>query len=178
MKKKALMFGALLMFGMTQGFFAQELEAVEQPEAVDEEVVKPVADARIKAALDRQQIDYEIDEDGDFRVIFTTDDDGDRTQLVFVNSNVEKYGEKLEIREIWSLGYRNDGSVPPALVKKAAKMSRDYVVGAWEVIGDNRLALVAKVPANLDDDTLLGTIGSIGRKADAFEKDTLGTDDL
>ncbi|MBO4620257.1 MAG: hypothetical protein J5654_09120 [Victivallales bacterium] len=172
MKKVALMFGALLMFGMTQGFFAQELEAVE------EEVVKPVADARIKAALDRQKIDYEIDDDGDFRVIFTTDDDGDRTQLVFVNSNVEKYGEKLEIREIWSLGYKNDGAVPPALVKKAAKMSRDYIVGAWEVIGDNRLALVAKVPANLDDDTLLGTIGSVGRKADAFEKDTQGTDDL
>ena len=172
MKKVALLFGVLLMFGSVQGLFAQEAELVV------EEVVKPVADARIKAALDRQDIKYEIDDDGDFRIIFPTDDDGDRTQLVFVNSNVEKYGDKLEIREIWSLGYKNDGSVPPALVKKAAKMSRDYIVGAWEVVGDNRLAIVAKVPANLDDDTLLGTIGSVGRKADAFEKDTLGTDDL
>lgn len=172
MKKFALMFGVLLTFGFVQSIFAQDAELVV------EEEVKPVADVRISAALDRQEVKYEIDEDGDFRIIFPTDDDGDRTQLVFVNSNVEKYGDKLEIREIWSLGYKNDGSVPPALVKKAAKMSRDYIVGAWEVIGDNRLALVAKVPANLDDDALVGTIGSIGKKADAFEKDTQGTDDL
>lgn len=174
MKKFSFALLALLMFGLVQGFVAQELEAVEDDAAEE----KPVVDERIKAALERLDIDFEVDSDGDFRIIIPTDDDGNRTQLVFVNSTTEKIDDKLEIREIWAVGYRNDDSVPPALVKKAAKLSRDYIIGAWEVSGENRLALVAKVPAVLEDDILRITIGAVGYKADAFEKDTLGTDDL
>lgn len=172
MKRIVLMFGVLLMSVCMQGAFAQDMELVV------EEEVDPVADTRISAALDRQGMKYEIDEDGDFRIVFPTDDDGDRTQLVIVNSNTEKIGDKLEIREIWSLGYLNDSSVPSALVKKAAKLSQNYIIGAWEVIGENRLAFVAKVPAVMEDDLLRIAIVNVAQKADAFEKDTLGTDEL
>ncbi|MBP5300353.1 MAG: hypothetical protein J6Y80_03010 [Victivallales bacterium] len=170
MKKSSLAIVALLMFTMTMGFFAQEAVVADEPEAK-----KPEADARIAAALDRMEVKYEVDEDGDYRIIIPCDDD--RSQLVFVNSNIENYGE-FEIREVWSIGYRHENSVPPAIVKKAAKLSGDYIVGAWEMVGDEKLAMVAKVPANLADDTLIGTIVAVGRRADKFEMDTLGTDDL
>ena len=103
MKKLASALGVLMLFGLVLGLAAQEA-AVVQEEGVEEEVVAaPTADARIKAALDRKNVDYEIDDDGDFRIIFPTDDDGNRTQLVFVNSAVEKYGDKLEIRAYCNL---------------------------------------------------------------------------
>ena len=170
MKKSSFAIVALLMFALTMGFFAQEVVIADETEAKQPEV-----DARIAAALDRKEVKYEIDEDGDFRIISPCDDD--RTQLIFVRSNIEKYGE-FEIREIWSIGYSHENSVPPAIVKKAAKLSGDYIVGAWEMAGDAKLAMVAKVPANLSDDTLIGTIVAVGRRADKFEMDTLGTDDL
>ena len=179
MRTIAFALGAVLMAALLQGVFAQELEVTEA-EPVETEVVKPVADARVAAALKRLEIEYEVDEDGDYRIIVPCDAEGTRTQLVFVNSDVEKFGDAMEIREVWSVGYKNDAGVPLPLLKKAAKKSRDYKVGAWELAGskDNRLMLVAKVPANLADDPLFGTIASVGKNADDFEMDTLGTDEL
>ena len=172
MKRIVLMLGVLLMSAFMQGTLAQDMELV-----VEEEVT-PVADERIKATLERLKIDFEEDEDCDYRIIVPIDSDGERTQLVFVNSNTEKFGGKLEIREIWSVGYKNDGSVPPALVQKAAKLSQNYIIGAWEVIGENRLAIVMKVPAVMEDELLRIAIVSVAQKADALEKDALGTDEL
>ncbi|MBQ4480589.1 MAG: hypothetical protein II943_08120 [Victivallales bacterium] len=143
-------------------------------------VVAAEADPRISVALKRNDIKFDIDEDGDYQIIFETDEDSGRSQLIFVNSSVEKYGS-LEIREIWSFGYRvPDGStVPASVIKKAVISSNDYIIGSWELLKSERsLIYCAKMPANLDDDTLIKTIISVGNRADEFEKETLGTDDL
>ena len=182
MKKFAFALSAVLLASALTGAFAQELEVTEsvESEVVVPEAAKPVADARVAAALKRLEVEFEVDEDGDYRIIVPCDAEGTRTQLVFVNSDVEKFGDAMEIREVWSVGYKNDAGVPLPLIKKAAKKSRDYKIGAWELGGskENRLMLVAKIPANLADDPLFGTIASVGRNADDFEMDTLGTDEL
>ena len=143
-------------------------------------VIAEEADPRISVALKRNDIKFDIDEDGDYQIIFETDEDTGRTQLVIVNSTVEKYGS-LEIREIWSFGYRvSEGStVPASVIKKAAITSNDYIIGSWELLKSERsLIYCAKMPANLDDETLIKTIISVGHRADEFEKENLGTDDL
>jgi hypothetical protein len=52
--------------------------------------------------LDKLGYTYEVDEDGDYRMVF--DVEGDRTQMVYVRSAVEDFGSH-NIREIWSPAY-------------------------------------------------------------------------
>jgi hypothetical protein len=56
-------------------------------------------DQRVEKALKKLGLKYTVDKDGDFKLIFTTE--GDRTQVVFINSGTETL-RKMEIREIWS----------------------------------------------------------------------------
>ncbi|MBR6471699.1 MAG: hypothetical protein IKS83_07865 [Victivallales bacterium] len=163
MKKLALFLGVCMLFGLTGSLFAEE------------------ADPRIEYQLKRMDVQYEINDSGAFRIIFDTsdDDEDERTQLVIVGSVTESIGA-LEVREIWSCGYRvpEGEAVSASVIKKAAMESNQYIIGAWELINDEMLIFCAKVPANLDDDTLRSIIVSVGRQADKFEQATLGTDDL
>ena len=61
------------------------------------------ADLRVQSALDDAGLKYTIDDDGDFRLLFGQEDD--RSQLVWINSNTEEYGN-MELREVWGIGYR------------------------------------------------------------------------
>jgi hypothetical protein len=44
-------------------------------------------DQRVEKALKKLGLKYTVDKDGDFKLIFTTQ--GDRTQVVFINSGTE-----------------------------------------------------------------------------------------
>src|SRR5207342_782892 len=61
-----------------------------------------VPDKIVKAQLDSKSLKYEVDKDGDFKVVYQTT--GGRTQLAYVRSTTNSYGS-LKIREIWSPGY-------------------------------------------------------------------------
>ena len=63
-----------------------------------------------RAALDAKGISYTVDSDGDYKIVLGTNDD--RTQLAFVRSSTNEYGN-MEIREIWSFGYKADGDEFP-----------------------------------------------------------------
>ncbi len=69
-------------------------------------------DPRVEKALKKLGLKYEVDKDGDFKLVFSVEDD--RTQVVFINSTTETLG-KMEIREIWSPTAKFSSTPPPAL---------------------------------------------------------------
>jgi len=61
-------------------------------------------DHRVSSILDQLGLNYEVDGDGDFRLLFGLGDG--RSQLVFVDSKTYRY-QGLEVRSIWSPAYKS-----------------------------------------------------------------------
>ncbi|MFI8716425.1 hypothetical protein ACIGHF_00815 [Stenotrophomonas sp. NPDC077464] len=131
-------------------------------------------DKAVGPVLDALKYPYEIDEDGDYKMIF--DVEGDRTQLVFVRSAVEDYGHH-RIREVWSPGYRAPSSAFPAEVaNRLLEDAQDAKLGGW--VKQDRLAMfVVKVDANASAAALGDAIEAAVHTADAMEAELTGTDE-
>jgi len=138
------------------------------------------ADLRVRRALESQGLEFEIDADGDYRVIMAWSEDG-RSQLVFVNSNTETLGD-AEIREVWTVGYKKETTeLAQRVAAKLLEASSTYKIGAWEVVwrGETVLAVLnAKIPADATPKFLGEVINVVSATADETEKELLTTDDL
>ncbi len=141
---------------------------------------KPEHDDRVKQLLDKTELKYEIDKDGDFKLLFEFD--GGRSQLVFVNSHTETY-EGLEIREIWAVGYQPpkgdkvDAAISEQLIRANAKLK----LGAWQVqkLNDTEVGVFrAMISADSGKDVLIDTMRLVGATSDQKESELLGSDDL
>jgi len=123
-------------------------------------------DKAVGRVLDTLKYPYEVDEDGDYKLVF--DVEGDRTQLVFVRSAVEEYG-KHRIREIWSPGYNAPGKqFSAAVANRLLEDSQDAKLGGW--VKQEQLAMfVVKVDANASADALSEEIEAAMNTADAME---------
>ncbi|MHC9015181.1 hypothetical protein [Stenotrophomonas bentonitica] len=124
------------------------------------------ADKAVGRALDTLKYTYEVDEDGDYKMVFDMDDG--RSQLAFVRSTVEEFG-KHRIREIWSPAYNSPGKqFPAAVANRLLEDSQDAKMGAW--VKQDRLAMfVVKVDANATPEALSDAIDAAVRTADAME---------
>jgi len=97
-------------------------------------------DRAVGRVLDSLKYSYELDEDGDYKLVFDTEND--RSQLVFVRSPVEKFGSH-HIREIWSPGYRSSSAQFPALVaNRLLEDSNSSKMGGWVKQGDTAMFVV------------------------------------
>lgn len=131
-------------------------------------------DKAVGRVLDTLKYPYEVDEDGDYKMVF--DVEGDRTQLVFVRSAVEEFG-KHRIREIWSPGYSAPGKqFSAAVANRLLEDSQDAKLGAW-VKQDQLAMFVVKVDANASADALSDAIDAAMRTADAMEAELTKTDE-
>lgn len=131
-------------------------------------------DKAVGRVLDTLKYPYEIDEDGDYKLVF--DVEGDRTQLVFVRSAVEEYGTH-RVREIWSPGYNAPGKqFPLAVANRLLEDSQDAKLGAW-VKQDQLAMFVVKVDATASAEVLGDAIDAAMRTADAMENELTGTDE-
>ena len=123
-------------------------------------------DKAVGRALDTLKYTYEVDEDGDYKMVFDMDDG--RTQLAFVRSSVEEFG-KHRIREIWSPAYTSPGKqFPTAVANRLLEDSQDAKMGAW-VKQDQLAMFVVKVDANAAPEALSDAIDAAVRTADAME---------
>ncbi|MCF7220329.1 YbjN domain-containing protein [Marilutibacter chinensis] len=123
-------------------------------------------DAAIKRQLDALGHDYEIDDDGDYKMTFEVDDG--RTQLVFVISNVETYGSH-RVREVWAPAYRAEESDFPALVaNRLLQETMENKLGAWAK-QDDMAVYVVKISADAPDDELNDAIEYAAQVADRME---------
>ena len=132
------------------------------------------ADNIVKAQLDSKGIKYEIDKDGDFKIVYKMS--GGRTQLAFVRSAVNNYGT-LKIREIWSPGYKSDSNDFPALIANSLlDKNHEVKLGAWEA-QDNIAMFVVKITADANAEQLVDAIEAAVNSADELEKEVSGDKD-
>jgi hypothetical protein len=136
-------------------------------------------DERVRAALEELGLSYEIDGDGDFKVVFEFEEDG-RSQLGYINSGTEQF-ELFEIREIWSPGYQSDIPFTADVANRLLEDSFEKKLGAWQTMinNDQNVAVfAAKVAANSDAASLYACLKLVLVAADEIEKELLGTDDF
>ncbi|MBD2328701.1 hypothetical protein [Alkalinema sp. FACHB-956] len=135
-------------------------------------------DQRVKAALDKMGWKYEIDQDGDFKVVLKMKDE--RTQRAFIRSKTDSL-KGLEVRQIVSPGYVAQGELSADVANQLLKASNKTKVGAWQVVqGEKRSVALfaAKVDANLKPEDLEVALMVTLYSADAMEKQLTGKDDF
>jgi len=151
------------------------------------------ADPRVKAALDEIGYKYEMTAENDYKLVpIQTEQVGNdaqgkpkwRSQLVYVNSNTEKYG-KLEIREVLSPAFLSNGPLSATLANRLLRENNSVKFGSWRLVAINSgpnagkyLAMFAsQISANSDTESLRLTIKSVILIADRMEKEITGADD-
>ncbi len=131
-------------------------------------------DPSVAKALDALGYPYEVDEDGDYKMVF--DVENDRTQLVFVRSAVEDYGSH-RIREIWSPGYNAPtGQFSAEIANRLLEDAQSAKLGGW--VKQQQLAMfVVKVDADADGPVLADAIDAATHTADEMERALTGQDE-
>ncbi len=136
-----------------------------------------VADARIKSQLAELEYKYEVDEDNDFKLVFTVAD-SERSQVVYVRSPVETYGTHA-VREIWSPGYASPkDEFPGSVANRLLEASSAAKLGSWVKQGRNAV-FVVQIAADASSAELDDAIDLAVSLADEMEAElTPGKDDL
>jgi hypothetical protein len=132
-------------------------------------------DASVATQLDAAGLKYEIDDDGDYQLLFGGEDG--RSQAVWVRSVVETLG-KMRIREVISVAGPLAGlDTPEGIARAAAQLqaamhdASENKLGGWVLKGKdaNVFYYVAQIPADTDGEDLRSVVESVARVADAFE---------
>mgnify|MGYP000194568318 CR=1 FL=1 len=137
------------------------------------------ADARVRRVIEAVGWKYEVDSDGDYKMVFRFDDD--RTQLVYANSKTVELGN-MEIREVWAPGFRLPADATAEMLMDLLRDNNRVKVGAWRVIksGDDLVAVfTAQISADADKETFETVVQAVCTTADEKEKAvTSGKDDF
>ena len=140
---------------------------------------KPAGDPRVERLLDAADLNYEVDDDDDFRLLIEFNDG--RSQLVWVLSNTTEL-DALDIRELWSIAYRSDSPLPARVARRLLSQNANVKIGAWQTrkMGDEYVALFsAQIAADTDPATLVSVVQAVSATADEMEIElTGGTDEL
>ena len=143
--------------------------------------VTPQVDRKCQKALDKADLVYEIDSDGDFKLVVKVPDN--RTQLVYVYSNTLTYDE-VEVRTIMSpaLVADTDQALTAETMRLLLVDNFENKMGAWEVVerpdGGIVIQYVVKPPADIGADELRSLIGLAAIAADMIEQQITEGDDL
>ena len=123
-------------------------------------------DARVRSRLEAGNVPFEVDSDGDFKVVVNYKSEG-RTQLVYVRSAVETWG-KYHVREVWSYAY--EGEFNTLVGNRLLEASYKLKLGSW-VKQNNRALMVVKIDADADAEELQNAISFAAEVADEMEKE-------
>jgi hypothetical protein len=130
------------------------------------------ADPSIAPLLDQLGYEYEIDGDGDYKLVMAMDG-SERSQLVFVRSPVESYGS-YRVREVWSPAYKAaGGAFPGPVANRLLEASNDLKLGSW-VKNDGHALLVIKLDAQASAAALQEAITAAVTSADEMEQELAG----
>jgi hypothetical protein len=136
-------------------------------------------DPRILRQLDGQNLRYQVDHDGEFRLVYQLE--GKRTHAVWIQSRTEALGG-LELRELYAFAYRCTGPVPQDIANRLMTREASARLGSWERVraGDDSLAAyVVRIPALAPVDVLLEAVSLVLTMADSLEQElTPGTDEF
>ena len=136
------------------------------------------ADQRVETLLEAAQLKYQIDEDGDFALAFKFEDG--RTQIAWILSNTTYLGP-IEIREVWSIGYRSKEPISPEIATRLLEQNGRVKLGAWHIrkMGSDYVAVfAAQVAADTDQTTLRWALHAVTTTADEMEKELTQKDEF
>jgi len=133
------------------------------------------ADPSIAKQLDGLEYKYEVDDDGDYKLAFNMDNG--RSQLAFVISAVESFGE-MKVREVWAPAYRAiNGEFPVDVANRLLEDSQSSKLGGWVKHGDTAV-FVVKLAADASSSQLDDAIDFVLRTADQMELELTGKDEF
>ena len=160
---------------------ASALLAVVAPvasSAAEESAGRAKADPVVGLALDEVKAQYEVVEDGDYKLTIGFDDK--RSQVVFVASAVESL-DKLRVREVWAIANLYvPGNEPADVAVALLKDSAGKILGGWQLrdFGDRTgLVYCMQLPAGLDAAGLRTAYEQVAIIADEKEKEITGGKD-
>lgn len=139
---------------------------------------KKSGDPRVEKLLKEAEVKFKVDNDGDFALANETGEG--RTQLGWILSKTSTLGS-LEIREVWSIGYRSKTPLSAEIANRLLEMNASVKLGAWQVrkMGNEWVAVFsAQIAAETDRTTLLIAVHAVTTTADKLEKELVGTDEL
>lgn len=126
------------------------------------------ADPAIAKQLKELGYEYEVDEDGDYKLLMATGDNDERSQIVFIRSATETYGNH-RVREIWSYAYQGQGEALSAVIaNRLLEASNGLILGSWVKQGKSAV-YVAKIGASASTGELEDAIAAAAVSADAME---------
>lgn len=134
------------------------------------------ADPIAQRALDNAKIKYEVDKDGDFRIVY--DLEGGRTQQVWLRSATFDYGA-LKIREVISYGYKAPGKtdgLPLPIANRMLENNNQVKLGAWVRQGGAGI-FVSKISATATSKEVSDALELTARVADKLEQEFTGEKD-
>lgn len=136
-------------------------------------------DPRVKKVLDILELQYLIDNDGDFEVIMAIDDE--RSQIAFIDSETETLGS-FEIREIWSVAYISEGFLDIDTANTLLLHNAEMKIGSWRLLsaGDNTFyaTFCVQVAADCSPEAFLQALLVVLQTADEMEEKLTGDDEL
>jgi hypothetical protein len=139
----------------------------------------PKPDPRVATALDAIGIEPQIDADGDYKLTLKVDEDGNRTQIVYVISSTERYGN-LEIREVWAPAFKTGGRLDADVARAMLVTNERMKLGAWRLYGedDDQMAVYAvQIDADANAEAMRSALQIVVSVADAEELKQTGKDD-
>ena len=139
----------------------------------------PKPDPRVATALDAIGIEPEIDADGDYKLTLKVDEDGNRTQIVYVISSTERYGN-LEIREVWAPAFKTGGRLDADVARAMLVTNERMKLGAWRLYDDDddQMAVYAvQIDADANAEAMRSALQIVVSVADAEELKRTGKDD-
>ncbi|WP_238376599.1 hypothetical protein [Luteimonas abyssi] len=125
-----------------------------------------VADT-VPAILGEAGVGYEVDDDGDYRIVYGWEREG-RSQLVYVSGHTEEIAGR-RVREVFSPAARLDEGIEASVLRDLLRDSRSRKLGAWEIAGE-MLFYVIKLPEPVDATLLLAALTAAAEIADEREQ--------
>jgi hypothetical protein len=138
-----------------------------------------IGDAHVGSCLRELDLNYQIDEDGDFRLVMRTDDD--RSQICIIKSAVEEmFG--IRRRKVYSPALRSFGPFDPRTADILLKENAVLKAGNWLVSADaedTHLAIFQiVVPHDAPAALLAEVIAAVTLVADHMEQRLSGRDEF
>jgi hypothetical protein len=144
--------------------------------AEDKTVRNP--DPRVERALKKLGLKYEVDEDGDFKLVFAVEDN--RTQVVIISSTTETLG-KMEIREVWSPIAKFASTPPCDLSLDLLEKHGTFKIGSYQYkklrSGSYLLVFIVHLSAEAPAEELGSIVRAVAITADETEKEIMESDD-
>jgi hypothetical protein len=135
------------------------------------------ADATIESLLTQADTPYEIDKDGDYKVVIEWTKEK-RSQLVYVGGTPETFAD-MPVYDVFAPALATgEGGLSAEDANELLKASGNLKLGAWELRGDGAYYAI-KVPAGkLTAEQFDKILSLAAETADDFELEHSKTDDL